>query len=194
MIISDSMLRKIIKSEILELLTFPKHSKHSGFELYTEDDAESTPSGKSEEAKLKNAGAGFLIGRIFPEGEIKFLGLVASKKMQNKKGGIYDIPKGKLKKGENKFQGAVRECEEESGISVKISDVIGDPVDYKNLTLFLAATSQDPKISPNPDSGIVEHEGFAWLTRDNLVKSCLSYLKPAVRILADRFIDSVDKN
>lgn len=194
MIISDSRLRKIIKSEILEQFTIPKHSKHSGFELYTEDDEVNTSSEKSREVKLKKSGSGFLIARIFPEGEVKFLGLIAPEKIQIKKGGVYDIPKGKLKDGENEFQGAVRECEEESGISIRKSDVIGDPVNYKNLTLFLASTDQDPEILANPESGEIEHLGFEWLNKDDLVKSCLSYLKPAVRILSDRFIDSLDKN
>ena len=113
MIISDSALRKIIKDEIMEQFTIPTHSKHSGFELYTEED-ETEPVSPERQVgfKMKKSGAGFLIGRVFPGGEVKFLGLVAPKKVQNKKGGVYDIPKGKLKKGEDKFQGAVRECEE----------------------------------------------------------------------------------
>lgn len=190
MIVSEAKLRKIIRGEILERLTTPKHSKHSDFDLYTEDDAESLPS----EDKLKKLGAGFLIARVFPKKEVKFLGLIAPEAIRSKKGGTYDIPKGKLKKGESVLDGAIRECEEESGILVKLSDIIGDPVRYKNITIFLATSNQDPEILPNPDSGIMEHEGFKWLTREEIIDSCLKYLKPAVKSLADRFVDTLDKN
>lgn len=190
MIISESKLRKAIREEILELLTIPTHNKHSGFDLYTEEDSDI----EAKEAKMKKPGAGFLVARVFPEDEVKFLGLVAPEKIRNKKGGTYDIPKGKLKKKESDFDGAVRECEEESGISISQDDLVGKPVKYKNLTIFLASCEQDPKIKPNPETGIIEHEGFNWLSRDEIVDSCLNYLKPAVKSLADRFIDSLDKN
>ena len=190
MIISELKLRKIIRDEILEQFTIPTHSKHSGFELYTEEDAESLPA----EVKLKKPGAGFLIARVFPKGEVKFLGLIAPKDTRDKKGGRYDIPKGKLKKEESELDGATRECKEESGISIKASDIVGEPVRYDNLTVFLASCDQDPEILPNPDSGIIEHEGFKWLSREEMIGSCLKYLKPAVKSLSSRFINSLDKN
>ena len=189
MIISENELRTIIRKEILEQFTIPKHSKHSSFELYTEGDEP-----VSSEARLKKTGAGFLIARVFPKDKVRFLGLIAPKKIRDKKGGTYDIPKGKLKEEESEIDGATRECKEESGILVKNSDIIGDPVKYNNLTIFLASCNQDPEILPNPDSGVVEHEGFKWLSRDELVDSCLNYLKPVVKPLADRFINSLDKN
>lgn len=190
MIISENKLRIIIREEILEQFTIPKHSRHSSFELYAEDDAKPM----SSEVGLKKTGAGFLIARVFPKKGVRFLGLIAPEKIRNKKGGTYDIPKGKLKEEESEIDGATRECKEESGISVKNSDIIGDPVRYDNLTIFLASCDQDPEILPNPDSGIIEHEGFKWLSRDEIVNSCLNYLKPAVKPLADRFINSLDKN
>jgi len=190
MIISESRLRKVIRGKILEQFTIPTHSKHSGFDLYTEEDSDS----KTKEVNLKKRGAGFLVARVFPKNKVKFLGLVAPEDIRNKKGGTYDIPKGKLKKEESDFDGAVRECEEESGIKISQSNLVGKPIEYKNLTIFLASCDQDPKIQPNPETGIIEHEGFNWLSRDEIVNSCLGYLKPAVKSLADRFIDSLDKN
>lgn len=188
---SRKKIRKIIKEILLEQFTIPKGNHHSGFDLYTEDDVDSS---QGDMEKENSKGAGFLIGKIFPNGDIKFLGLEAPKDIKANKGGVYDIPKGKVKKSESDIECAKRECREESGISVQDSDIIGEPVMGKNLTIFLAITDQKPIISPNPDSGKIEHNSHAWLSKTDIENSCLDYLAPFVKILTKRFTNSIEKN
>ena len=185
---SRRQIRNIIKQIISEQFKFPEHGWNSGFELYTEKD-----SGTNMKKKRKD-GSGFLVGRVFPNGKVKFLGLEALPHIKRKKGGEYDIPKGKLQKGEDVLQGAKRECREESGIKISDSDIIGSGESINGLTIFLASTTMDPIISPNPDSGKTEHAGASWLSKSEIENNCLEYLKPIVKILTKRFIESLDKN
>jgi 8-oxo-dGTP pyrophosphatase MutT (NUDIX family) len=189
---SRMKIRKIITEILLEQFTIPKGNNYSGFELYTEEDIDE---GTDDNLKKKSKGAGFLIGKIFPNGDIKFLGLEGKQNEKTrKKGIIYDIPKGKLKKIESDIEGAKRECMEESGISVMDSDIIGDPVSFENLTIFLASTDQKPIINPNPDSGKIEHNSHEWLSKTDIENNCLDYLAPFIKILTKRFINSIEKN
>ncbi len=126
---------------------------------------------------MKNHGAGFLLGKIFPDGEIKFLGLIAPVEKRIKKNGVYDIPKGKINPGETILDCAKRECEEESGIAIDDSQIIGYPYVDNGLWVYSAITNQEPCISPNPITGIVEHEGYKWLSREEILKHSLDYLR-----------------
>ena len=143
---------------------------------------------------MKNSGAGFVIGRKFPDGSIRFLGLVAPFETRSKKGGFYDIPKGKVKKGESSLEGAIRECFEESGIKVKVKDIVGDPITKRNLTVYAAITSKNPKLKPNPETGIWEHMGMSWLTGEEIKSLCLKYLKPFVKEHVKTLSQFEDKN
>ena len=126
---------------------------------------------------MKRHGAGFLIGKIFPGGEIRFLGLVAPVEKRLKKNGIYDIPKGKLNPFETDIECAKRECMEEAGISIENSQIIGYPYTDDGLCIYSAITDQDPIISPNPSTGIVEHEGYAWVSKNEILNLSLDYLR-----------------
>jgi len=126
---------------------------------------------------VKRHGAGFLIGKFFPNGDIRFLGLVAPIEKRLKKNGIYDIPKGKLNTGETNLECAKRECWEEAGILVDDSHIIGYPYSDKGLCIYSAITDQEPTIIPNPSTGIVEHEGYDWLSSDEILNLSLDYLK-----------------
>ena len=185
---SRRQIREIIKKIISEQFTIPKHSRHSGFDLYTEKDS------NSDMSSSKKDGAGFLIGRVFLDGEVKFLGLVALPETRLKKGGRFDIPKGNLKNLENEIEGAKRESFEECGIKILDSDIIEDSATSGNLVIFPAMTKQDPNISPNPESGILEHESFEWLTKKEIDSQCLDYLKPIVKKLTSRILKAQDKN
>ena len=188
--ISELKIRDIIKEILLEQFTIPKHSKHSGFDLYTEKDGPEIKSGGSVNKK----GAGFLVCKIMPENEIRFLGLVAPEKIRSKKGGYYDIPKGNLKKLESEIEGAKRECFEECGIKILDDDIISGSASSGNLVIFPAVTNQNPAISPNPESGVIEHEDFKWLTKEEIEDQCLDYLKPIVKKLTRRILKALDKN
>ncbi len=126
---------------------------------------------------MKNHGAGFLLGKIFPNGEIKFLGLIAPVEKRIKRNGIYDIPKGKINPGETILDCAKRECKEESGIFIDDNQIIGHPYVDNGLWIYSAIISQEPCISPNPTTGIIEHEGYKWLTKDEILMFSLDYLR-----------------
>jgi len=94
--------------------------------------------------------------------------------------GSYDLPKGGVESFENIFAAATREAEEESGIT---------DMDFKwglvtttarNVTLFIASTTQQPVIRPNPETGEYEHHAAHWKSLDNAEKSLHPYLRPTI--------------
>ena len=136
---------------------------------------------------MKIRAAGFIISKIFPDGSIKYLGLVASIEKRVEKGGVYDIPKGKIEDGESSLECAKRECEEECGIVIEDSDILGAPYCEDGLCLYFALTRQSPEIKANPVTGIFEHEGFAWLKKDEIINGALCNLKKYISCTIDQF-------
>ncbi len=117
------------------------------------------------------AGAGIIVVRKF-NNHWKVLGL--------KKGNIYDIPKGGIDPGESTLHSALRETREEAGIkNPKFTWGLKTNVNSE-LTTFLAETDEDPFISPNPETGILEHESAHWLEWNELYNNTLDFVKPAV--------------
>ena len=143
---------------------------------------------------MARKGAGFLIGKISQEGEIRFLGLLVPIEKRINKKGFYDLPKGGIKRGESTLDCAKRECEEESGIIISNSDIIGPSISSDGLTIFPAITNQNPCIKKNPETGVLEHESAVWLTRSEIEKLCLDYLKPAIESCMFSFRDIIDKS
>jgi 8-oxo-dGTP pyrophosphatase MutT (NUDIX family) len=136
---------------------------------------------------MKKKGAGFLIAKFFPNDGLRFLGLIAPIETRIKKQGIFDIPKGKAKIGESYLECAKRECKEESGIRVANKDIIGDGILDGKVMIYPAITTQEPVIMPNPESGIIEHDGYMWLTREEIVDGCLDYLRPCIYMCIKNF-------
>ena len=128
-----------------------------------------------EAKEKKKPGAGFVIVREFEDGW-RVLGL--------KLYGKYDIPKGGIEEqdGDNRFTTAQRECAEECDIQVAPTDLMWgtDPIQLRHLTIFLAATDQDPVIVKNKKTGIFEHHGADWLHWDSMLGGVYPYLKPAI--------------
>ena len=124
-----------------------------------------------EENKKKKPGAGIVVVRDF-DGEWKVLAL--------KLKGLYDIPKGGIDPGEDALSAAMRETVEESSISSL--DFRWGLESFQNgaVTVFLAATNQDPVITENPKTGIREHDSAAWLGWEDMLSGVYSYLNPAV--------------
>ncbi len=128
--------------------------------------------------KKKERSAGFIIVRKDSDGW-KVLGLRVYGKI--------DIPKGHVEPGETDIDGALRECKEEAGVSVALSDmqwgktpkILERP--HKDVVIFLASTDQEPVILPNPETNRYEHDGFHWLTWDTMKQRCYPYLIPAVQ-------------
>ena len=121
------------------------------------------------------AGSGFIICKIIGD-ESKFLGLEGLEKWQQKSLGKYDIPKGTIEENESTWNGAVRECLEETGILVAPEDIIAGPMTSGFLTVWLVKTSQNPVIERNPITGKLEHLGYDWLSPENLSIDCFEFL------------------
>lgn len=122
------------------------------------------------------SGSGFV---VFNEDTInskqpKMLALIRSD-------GVFDIPKGHNDKGESSMQAAKRECFEECSIMVNDHDIMHSVFVNGPLSVFCCKTSQTPMISKNPQSGILEHTGYKWVTKEEFLANCLNFLVPAVQ-------------
>ena len=83
----------------------------------------------------------------------------------------WDLPKGKIEKGESTIEGARREVEEECNIKVKVKDKIcttwhtyvkGDKDILKKTTWYLMDCLDDSKMKPQLDEGIKE---VKWMNK-----------------------------
>ena len=80
-----------------------------------------------------------------------------------------DIPKGGVEDNETSFEAAVRETYEESQID-DLDFIWGfDFLKIKNLTVYVAATMQEPKIIKNPKTGKKEHDKAKWIDWEILI-------------------------
>ena len=91
--------------------------------------------------------------------------------------GSYDLPKGGVEDGEDIFSAAIREAEEESGITGLDFKWGLVTTQVRNVTLFIAVTKEEPVIKPNPATGEYEHHGAKWLTLDQAALSLHPYLR-----------------
>ena len=81
----------------------------------------------------------------------------------------FDIPKGGIEPGETTYEAAVRETYEESQID-NLDFIWGfDFLKVENLTVYVAATTQEPKIVENPETGNKEHDMAMWVDWDILI-------------------------
>ena len=135
------------------------------------------------------AGAGFVVFRVFPDG-IRFLGLVGPEFHRNRCQGTYDIPKGVIDHGESALQTAKREAFEEAGYVITDNSIVAGPFRDSYLTIWMAQVYDDPTLSENPHTGILEHEGHAWLPPDKLLGDCYDYLRPTVE-WASKYIEDL---
>lgn len=143
--------------------------------------------------KSQVTAAGFIIFREAPLG-LEFLGLIALEPERIRSKGVYDLPKGQLDPGESFLEGAHRECFEETGIKKKYL-ISNNPVISSRLSLWIAKVDFNTKIkiNKNPETGELEHEGYKWLTLDQLENNCLIYLKPHVanaRKIIERYYEN----
>jgi 8-oxo-dGTP pyrophosphatase MutT (NUDIX family) len=130
--------------------------------------------------KNKNPGAGVVIYRNF--GDInKILVLL-------KPSGKFDIPKGRSDYNDvDKFTTAQRECFEETNIFFTRADLISN-LSYSDgrLTVFCAATDQDPVLGVNPVTDIAEHVAYFWMDPFVAIEILPKYLANAVRWSLDQ--------
>lgn len=129
-----------------------------------------------EKKSSKVSGAGFLIFKKDTLGSKTpmMLALVRDD-------GLLDIPKGTIDSGEDSLTAAKRECFEECSIVINDEDILFSGNSHVNgqLEVFSAVTDQEPLITVNPHSGILEHVDFLWTTEHDFCSRCLPYLIPA---------------
>jgi len=129
-----------------------------------------------------------IIPYIEDEGTIKYL-LIKSSGMIKQWG----FPKGHLDKGEKGIDAAIRETFEETGLNIQRKDLesgFKETITYlvrydwntqppklldkpapKFVVYFLGkAPSKNVKFKPNQETGITEHDQFAWLTFEDTLK------------------------
>lgn len=130
------------------------------------------------------------------------------KNMPNKKlilvlkdiNGKGDFPKGVLEKdiNESLIQCAIRETKEETGlVANKNFKIVDNSYFYNNtgLHIFLAKVLLDngklPKIkfAKNPETDIIEHIGYYWLTYREAFLLLPSYLKKFLNAYRDKIND-----
>jgi len=72
---------------------------------------------------------------------------------------------------------------EESGIKIDQFDVIAGPINDSWLTMWLAEVPWGTPItiSVNPTTGKLEHDGYKWLERDEMINDCYPYLQSFVK-------------
>ena len=103
---------------------------------------------------------------------------------------IWDLPKGKLDKGENSRQAAVREIQEETGVKVKVKDKIcttwhtytlNNNRILKRTKWYLCDCIDDSKIAPQAEEQI---EKLEWFTLPE-AKSVLINSFSSIRYVVD---------
>ena len=114
-------------------------------------------------------------------GKTRYLALEVDAKMALASGGKWDLPKGTKNPNESNVDCAIRETAEETSISISPQDISNDSFTMGPLTMFYAETNKDPVITPNPESGIIEHTSYKWMTDVEIYANCFLYLKPFVK-------------
>ena len=111
-----------------------------------------------------------------------------------------DFPKGVLEKkiNESLIQCAIRETKEETGLSVNKNFKIIDNSYFYNKTglhIFLAKIVLENdrlpeiKFTKNPETDIIEHTEYYWLTYDEAFLLLPSYLKKFLKAYKDKIND-----
>ena len=94
--------------------------------------------------------------------------------------GSYDLPKGGVEPFETEFMAAIRETEEESGITDLEFQWGLASTKVRNVELFIAKTQEEPVIRPNPETGEYEHHDAKWLTFQQASEKLHPYLRPSI--------------
>ena len=119
-----------------------------------------------EQKKHKKPGAGIVLVRYFGNTP-KILGLMDHD--------AFDLPKGSMEFGENVIQTALRETEEECGVTAPRFAWGLKHISIGGLTMFIAITDEDPVIKRNPKTNKFEHKFAKWLQFDE------QYFKPKLQ-------------
>ena len=121
---------------------------------------------------MLSLGAGIVVVRKFLDGW-KVLSLESLDDM-------LDIPKGVIDPGESTLETALRETSEEAGITELDFTWGFRHISIKRLTCYVAQTSQDPVIAPNPHTQITEHKSAEWVRWETLRGGSYPFLVPVI--------------
>ena len=97
-----------------------------------------------------------------------------------------DLTKGGVGPGETRLQAAIRETYEESSIHELAFQWGLEPYFCRNIAMFIASTSQDPEVLPNPESGEYEHTAAYWLSFGEAKALIKPWLRPAIIYAEDK--------
>lgn len=98
-----------------------------------------------------------------------------------RKDGKADLPKGSIEQGETFLQAALREAHEETGITIDASCIISSKPHIENgIAMFASVQSGRPTLTPNPKTGIVEHDWCGWVQWHIALREVPTYLRPAL--------------
>ena len=120
--------------------------------------------------------------KFLTEGELKTVGIVAclNDKQQflvirrsdiDERAGQWTMPGGHIDDKDGSIEaGALRELEEEAGLTCKISDLVylGAPGPDKHMFLTQKWSGEVNVDRPNPETGEIEHDSYKWLTIDEI--------------------------
>lgn len=106
------------------------------------------------------------------------------------KPGWWDLPGGHLDDQETPIEGATREALEECGLSVRGMKKVEDRPMGKIIKYFFVTRDFEGSVAlePNPQTGIVEHDEYKWMTYEeitNLHKSIVpvSTIREALKLV-----------
>ena len=140
---------------------------------------------KSDKKETEMPGSGIILyTKKF--GKIKYLGLEVEQYIADKHLGKWDLPKGTQEINECSLACAIRETHEETGRLIDINSVSKESLVIGGLQMYFAETNKTPSISPNPDSGQIEHINYRWLGVGELYKDCFIWLKPFIKWVSDK--------
>jgi|TARA_Y100000310_G_C20095995_1_gene540512 8-oxo-dGTP pyrophosphatase MutT (NUDIX family) len=120
--------------------------------------------------------------KFITEGELKTVGivicvndkeefLIIRRSDIDKRAGQWTMPGGHVDDEDGGIeQGAIRELEEETGLSCKISDLIylGEPRLNKHYYVTQDWTGSVDIDKPNPHTGEIEHDNWKWATIEEI--------------------------
>ena len=104
----------------------------------------------------------------------------------------YDLPKGRIKQGEDPFECAIRETQEETGISDLDFFAGKKSIIISLCQMYCAKTNSDVTIHKNPNTNKQEHIGYEWMLPETAIRVLPNYLSKAVK-WAMEHIQNADK-
>ena len=92
--------------------------------------------------------------------------LICQRPAHKARGLLWEYVGGKVEPGETKQEALIRECKEELGVTISVSDVFMDVVhEYPDITVHL--TLFHAKITEGTIQ-LLEHNAVAWITPDEI--------------------------